>query len=156
VSKSLPAQIDALGGEKRRSGSPLGEFFDPTTAREYRLDDPVIKELEAVGANLSELNPGRRRPAEQRKLEAAIRNTRSPTTRALLERRLARAAEGEQRPEFRERSKAEGTQLNSALKAVIRNENYRRLPLEARKEVLEAVVTKVRRQQGTIRRREGR
>jgi hypothetical protein len=156
LSKTLPAQVDALGQEKRRSGSPLGEFFDPTAAREYKLDNPVIAELERVGANLGELNPGRARPAEVRKLEALLRNTKAPHTRELLERRLERAKSGEERGDFLERAKGEGGALNTRLRQIIGDPNYRRLPAEARREVLEAEITKFRRKLGTLRRRSGR
>lgn len=161
LSQRLPAQPDQLGRDRVRSSSGVvgriaEQLFDPTTAREYKLDDPVIRELEATGANLSEVNQGRARPAEVRKLEAAIRNTRAPHTRALLERRLDQAKAGESRETYLVRSKAEGKALNRVLRTVLVDRNYQRLPSEARKEVLEAVITKFRRDMGQLRRQAGR
>lgn len=152
-SQNLPAQVDQLGREKERSGGPAGQFLDPTTSREYKLNDPVIRELERTGAAIQELGQGRPRPAEERKLQAALRNTKSPYTRALLERRLESATGGESREEYLTRARKEGRILNDVLGKVIRNDRYQGLPLEAQREVLEAAATKVRRQLGQARRR---
>ena len=155
MSQKLPAQVNQLGQEKRRDGLPLGQMFDPTTSRAYKLDDPVIRELERTGAGIGELNQGRARPAEVRKLEASLRNTQSPTTRALLERRLERAKEGEERGAYLVRSQYEGKVLNQVLQRVIQNENYRALPEESQKEVLESAVTKVRQRLSRMLRSQG-
>ena len=155
MSQKLPAQVNQLGQEKRRDGLPLGQMFDPTTSRAYKLDDPVIRELERTGAGIGELNQGRARPAEVRKLEASLRNTQSPTTRALLERRLERAKDGEERGAYLVRSQYEGKVLNQVLQRVIQNENYRALPEESQKEVLESAVTKVRQRLSRMLRQQG-